>query len=66
MELLALAVTGGVMVAVVFAVGVTIEILFNRRFGVRAQRPHGTEAQAHQQAVRSQLGGFGPGGGSQN
>jgi hypothetical protein len=66
MELLALAATGGAMVAVVFAVGVTIEVLVIRRFGDSTALRHDIKAGAHQQAVRSQLGGFGPGGGSQN
>lgn len=54
------------MVVGVFTVGVVIQILFDRRFGASARVPHADpSAQAHQQATRSQLGGFGPGGGPQ-
>ncbi len=62
MELIGLALVGLATLVGVFAVGVTIEILFDRRFGVSSsvRRDLGSRPQAHHQAVRSQLGGFGP------
>jgi hypothetical protein len=63
MDLLSLAIGGGAMVVVVFAVGVLIEVLVHRRWGLRSSSPREDPAlQAHQQAVRSGTGGFGSGG----
>ena len=65
MELLGLALGGGAMVVVVFTVGVLIEVLLHRRWGPTSSSPREDPGlQAHQQAVRSRLGGFGgdPGG----
>lgn len=63
MELLSLALGGGAMVVVVFAVGVLIEVLIHRRWGLRSSSPReAPELQAHQQAVRSRLGGAASGG----
>ena len=63
MDLLSLAVGGGAMVVVVFVVGVLIEVLIHRRWGLRSSSPReDPKLQAHQQAVRSSLGGFGSGG----
>lgn len=67
MDLLGLAVGGGAMVVVVFAVGVLIEVLIHRRWGLSSSSPReDPKLQAHQQAVRSRLGGFGSSGGSQH
>ena len=66
MELLGLAATGLAMVVVVFGVGVGIEILVKRRFGISSTQRADAKSEAHQQSVRSQLGGFGPSGSAQN
>lgn len=67
MDLLGLALGGGAMVVAVFAVGVLIEVLIHRRWGLSSSSPReDPTVQAHQQAVRSQLGGFGPSGGPQH
>jgi hypothetical protein len=66
MDLLGLAIGGGAMVVVVFAVGVLIEVLIHRRWGLSSSSPReDPKLQAHQQAVRDQLGGFGSSGGPQ-
>ena len=62
MDLLGLAIGGGAMVVVVFTVGVLIEVLLHRRWGVTSSSPReDPKLQAHQQDVRSRLGGFGGG-----
>lgn len=67
MDLMSLAVGGGAMVVVVFAVGVLIEVLLHRRWGLSSSSPRqDPDVQAHQQAVRSQLGGLGGSGGPQH
>lgn len=50
------------MVAVIFAAGVLVQVVFDRRFGVPRRRPDRAAEQAAQQATRAGLGGFGPGG----
>ena len=66
MELVSLGLGGGAMVVIVFAVGVLIEVLVHRRWGLSSSSPReDPELQAHQQAVRSQLGAFGSSDGPQ-
>ncbi|GAA2748556.1 hypothetical protein [Amnibacterium kyonggiense] len=64
MDLLWLALGGFAMIAVVFTVGVVIQVLFDRRFGVPHRRPDRGGEQLTHHASRSALGGFGPGGGA--
>ena len=66
MDLLGLAIGGGAMVVAVFALGVLIEVLIHRRWGLTSSSPREEpELQAHRQAARSSLGGSGPSGGPQ-
>lgn len=64
MDLLWLALLGFAMLAVVFLIGVLLQVLFDHRFGVPRRRPDRSGEQLTQHASRSALGGFGPGGGS--
>jgi hypothetical protein len=63
-ELLGLAAFGIGMIVVVFVVGVGIQILFNRRFGVQSRGRWDQGANRYQHSGRN-LGGFGPRGGKQ-